>query len=143
MGFISNDEIKDKCIGHYGILFKATPVTEGTLTKGSVIFVKEAISDEHYGSTYSIIEFETGKELEIYKTIFEDNAIMSDFLDENINNITKEGVLYYAKKAQINKNATVIQLRFNGYLSLWDKMWIKIDEKILRKKTLKKYSIHK
>ena len=143
MGFISNDEITDKCIGHYGILFKATPVTEGTLTKGSVIFVKKANGDEHYGSTYSIIEFETGKELEIYKTIFEENVIMSVFLDENINNITKEGVMYYAKKAQIYHNTSVIQFRFNGGLSFWDKMWIKIDEKNLRKKTLKKYSIHK
>lgn len=139
MGFISNAEIKDRCIGHYGILFKATPVDEGTLTKGSVIFVND-LYDENI---YSVKEFETGKEFEIYKNIFEANAIMSDFLDENIDNITKEGVLYYAKKAQINQNATVILLQVYGGLSFWDKMWNKIDEKNLRKKTLKKYSIHK
>lgn len=63
MGFISNAEIKDRCIGHYGILFKATPVDEGTLTKGSVIFVND-LYDENI---YSVKEFEQEKNLKFIK----------------------------------------------------------------------------
>ena len=136
MGFISADEIKDKCIGHYGILLYSIPIDEGVIPEGSIIFVYD-LYDENI---YSVKEFVTGKEFRIFKNLFEGIAIMTDFLDENINAITREGALYYA--TQIYQNTTA-QLRFNDDLSFGDKFKMKINEKILRKKTLKNHSIIK
>lgn len=131
MPFVSFAE--DEFVGKYGVVKKEMPANEGTVKIKSVIHIDSCYKDGDI-ITYAMTDAETGDKFTVPKAVSEQCVFVAPFLDEHYEDITPEGVHFFAKRYYIE----ILTSQFSR--SIFADWSFKRAVKKLENKTLKLYS---
>lgn len=95
MPFVSYEE--DEFVGRYGVVQKEMPVNEGEVKVKSVVRIDSCYKDGEI-ITYAMTDAETGAKFTVPKTVSEQCVFVAPFFDEHYEDITPEGVHFFAQR---------------------------------------------